>query len=92
MMPLVHLNGSSAESLIEANIAAAKAVRRAITALSEAYPNGRDFYPRGDDAIYVAMKEHGSRLDRLISVASELEAIAMNVDGQESARTNHRAV
>jgi hypothetical protein len=56
----------------------------AIDKLSEAGPNGRDYYPQGDDAFREAQKEHASRLQRLQSVYKELEDLILAIDEIES--------
>ncbi len=89
--PTVHLNGTSVDALITENMAAYKAVRAAVEALAQAYPNGRDFYPQGHSAIVAAMKEHDSRRNRLASVLEELEAICENIVDQRDARSSRRA-
>lgn len=78
LLPTVHLNGTSAQALFDANRRAAAAVHDAIAAMSEAYPNGRDFYPQGANAINVAMEEHRTRVRKLEEVAKDLEEIALH--------------
>jgi hypothetical protein len=79
-LPLVHLNGTRASDLIDANLKAANAIREAISAIQRAYPNARDYYPLGNDASARAMREHESRIARLNEVRAELMAIVEHVD------------
>lgn len=84
--PLLHLNGSSYESLSGGLIEAGKAVTRALDALS-AYPlNQRDYYPLGDDAWRRAKAEQDSRYARLKSVYDELLALLDHLDEQSYLR------
>lgn len=76
MTPMIHLNGSSRERLLEQQTDAAAALREALEALVEASPNGRDYYPQGSGAVQAAMREHEDRLRRIQSVLCEIEALA----------------
>lgn len=73
MVPTIHLNGTSAERLLEALEAAYIAVGEAQQKLAEAAPNGRDYYPQGADALYKAQDEHFARMQRLEDVKRELQ-------------------
>jgi hypothetical protein len=79
MVPCIHRNGTSRESLLEQLCDARIAVEDAMTALAKAAPNGRDYYPLGNDALRQAEAEHRSRADRLRSVRDELQALALLV-------------
>ena len=79
--PTIHLNGTSRERLAEDYANAAGAVRKAINALNDAAPNGRDYYPQGDAAIGEATREHLERLHKLEAVRDELSAIAQAILG-----------
>jgi hypothetical protein len=85
--PTIHLNGTSAESLLEALNKACTAIRSARNALGEAAPNARDYYPQGDAAFPAAVREHRARDLALKTVFDELVEIAEHVlDAQESRR------
>ena len=73
--PLIHLNGTSRQSLLDQLCDAGEAVRKAMDALCQASPNGRDYYPLGPEAYKRALDEHQSRYDRLTSVRRELEEL-----------------
>jgi hypothetical protein len=79
MVPTVHLNGTSRDSLLEGYKHAANAVRDAIIALDEAAPHGRDYYPQGKGSIDQAIQEHRERMLKLADVISELEQIAQAI-------------
>ena len=74
MIPTIHLNGTSRETLLEQVCDAANAIRDAQRVLQEAAPNGRDYYPLGPDAIGMAIAEHDQRQLKLQSVLEELQA------------------
>jgi hypothetical protein len=76
MAPSVHVNGTAREVLLQQSLNAAHALRKAIETLSQAAPNGCDYYPQGPAAISAAMEQHVRRVRRLQSVYDELERIA----------------
>ena len=82
--PSIHLNGSSAESLLAEYEAAGAALRSALVALGEAAPNARDYYPQGPDAYAQAAREHGSRIERLRAVLEEIAQLHEFVSGAVS--------
>lgn len=81
-LPTVHLNGTSAQSLLDGVQEAHEKLREATEALCAAGPNARDYYPQGAGAFDRAVDEHRSRLARLASVAQELEQIAEHLCSQ----------
>lgn len=67
--PIVHLNGTSEEELIELRSNFLQKLREAREALSEMSPNGRDYYPV-DGLFQKAMEQHRKRdavLEQLMS-------------------------
>lgn len=85
-IPTVHMNGTSPEQLMEPLLRAHRAIEEALDALAAASPNGRDYYPQGDDALREAQQEHRSRAERLRSVQEELMEIAVAVQDQADER------
>jgi hypothetical protein len=85
-LPIIHLGGTSASSLLEDYCDATQAVRAAIAAVQHcAAPNARDYYvSRTPGAYQIAVEEHGERLEKLNSVLKELETIAEHVADAES--------
>lgn len=78
--PSIHLNGSSADALIEQLTGAGRALRDALRALDDAAPNARDYYLQGDgDEFGKAMREHLSRVERVRSVMEEITSIDEHV-------------
>ena len=74
--PTVHLNGTSRQDLLDGYCEAIHALHQAGVKLAAAYPNGRDYYVQGGDAINKAMDQHEARMTKLREVINELEHIA----------------
>lgn len=88
--PSIHLNGTSGERLAMYYEQAAEAVFRAQEALMLACPNGRDYYPQGEDAYSDAHAEHNARQKKLLEVYDELEALASHVRNEMGKRKRGR--
>ena len=73
--PTVHMNGTSKQVLMDQLCNAIDAIHVAGNTLAAAYPNGRDYYPQGADAIHLAMNQHAARMAKLREVAEELREI-----------------
>jgi hypothetical protein len=82
IFPTVHLNGTSKQTLLDDIEGAYAALDLAIRALANAAPNGRDYYLQGPTAIYTASAEHGARLQKMLDVKKDLEALAENIVSQ----------
>jgi hypothetical protein len=82
--PRIHLNGSSAESLIADYLQAFDAVALAVKALERVDVNGRDYYVINSEAASVAMREHRERLAKLRTVRDELMDIAVHIQRQRT--------
>jgi len=80
--PLIHTNGTSREALLDGYTTAAAKVREALDALVATAPNGRDYYPRGVEALGRAIAEHDVRVQRLTAVLADLDALALAVADQ----------
>ena len=77
--PLVHLNGTSRDALLESYKDPANALRTALRELERNGPNARDYYPLGPDAFPAAVAEHVHRMRRVADVIGELEALMEHV-------------
>ena len=77
--PLVHLNGTAKQSLLEGYCDAATKLREALEALKTAAPNARDYYPIGPDAFTDASREQGERYQKIRDVLADMEALAEHV-------------
>lgn len=72
ILPIVHLNGTSASSLIDARIKAYEALHEALDAFSEVAPNGRDYYPE-PGRMKKAIEQHNRRCEAIFEITKELE-------------------
>jgi hypothetical protein len=81
IFPTIHLNGTSKAELLEQLSNAYSALTDAQQALCNCAPNGRDYYPQGDDAIKQAGKEHRARIDAITLIQADLMKIAEHIDG-----------
>lgn len=79
-LPTIHSNGTSKAELIEGLCNASNALDDAYEALKATAPNGRDYYPQGDDALGKATAEHMDRLRRLDAVKKEVDALTLAID------------
>ena len=81
-MPIIHLNGTSKESLLEGYELAYSAIGDTMRTLQEAAPNARDYYP-APVSYPKAADEHAARLKALATVREELEQIARAICNQD---------
>ena len=79
-VPTIHLNGTSADRLLEAIEAAYARCGEALDALCQCAPNGRDYYPQGPEAMDLATRQHWRRLEHVKAVRDELERLAIAID------------
>ena len=79
ILPIVHLNGTSRESLLEDREKLYTALREADRALAQAGPNGRDFYPE-PGLMEKAVAQHRRRQATLAGLIAEIEAEAIAID------------
>lgn len=86
ILPMVHLNGTSVEALLEQNVTAMQALEEAMLKLVGATPNGRDYYPMGPGVICEVQDQHYDRLRRLKSVYDELKQIAEYLFNEQEKR------
>lgn len=78
--PVIHLNGTSKDALIEGYCEMIYALNDALSALHRNGPNGRDYYPNGETSLTKALTEHQRRIDAVTQVWKELTEIAENID------------
>ena len=78
--PSIHLNGTSKRELISQLNEASHALNNAYSALKQAAPHGRDYYPQGPTALETAITEHMDRLRRLDAIKEEIDAMTLTID------------
>ncbi len=77
-LPTIHLNGTSAESLLEGYCDATDALLTAIKAMEACAPNARDYYVNDGD-FSKARREHSARIEQLVAVRREINDLAEHV-------------
>jgi len=76
ILPTIHHNGTSAQALYDQAIDVARAARQLLTAMQSAWPNGRDYYPQGEDALKVASAEWDNLALGVVLVEANMMALA----------------
>ncbi len=92
-LPIIHLNGTSAEDLLKGNLAASDACSDAINAIGLAEFNGRDYYPV-PGAWDKAVAERTAHVQAIRAAKDYFMAIAMHADtviSEKQARQRERA-
>jgi hypothetical protein len=79
-VPVIHNNGTAREDLVGGLCDARAAIHDAIKAVQQTAPNGRDYYPKGPEALERATKQHDKRIQTLADVATEVEKLADLID------------
>ena len=85
--PLVHLNGTSKEMLLEELENAYSALGEALDKLRRTAPNGRDYYVLQEGSLKRAEDEHRDRMVRIDSVRKEIECLVGAIDDGETKPT-----
>jgi hypothetical protein len=86
--PVLNINGSSGERLIEDHLAALTQLQAAESALAACAPHPRDWQtdPSGDVHYAKARREHFARRYALAAVRHEIEAVALKIQDQGARR------
>jgi hypothetical protein len=77
--PLIHLNGSGRQRLIEQLTDVHEAATALLEALSRATPHGRDYYPLGDAAFRRAQAEHRARVQQVTDILKDTGDIRLQM-------------
>lgn len=83
IIPVVHLNGTSKESLLNGYLEVHRALISSLDKLSDAAPNGRDYYLSGTGAFEKAREQHDNRVKKLVLVKDEIEYIINSIYDEE---------
>jgi hypothetical protein len=78
--PSIHLNGTHPKDML----------RDAINDLSNTRPHGRDYYPQGENALYLAQEEHKIRMEKLQDVLAEVNELVTYCSSEVSKREARR--
>jgi hypothetical protein len=79
--PIININGSSKDDLIQPRRDAYDALQAALKALQQVMPNGRD-YPGDNDRCLADRQTHYGRLAALQAIATEIVAEAVLIKDQ----------
>ena len=79
--PLVNLNGTSPQELIDQQSAVAEAADQLIKALAASMPHGRDYHlkPGPENWTELARREHAERISCARIILADAHAIALSV-------------
>lgn len=83
MLPMIHMNGTSAAELEEQADRARTALMAAQDALTAAAPNARDYYVIGPDAFRTARAEHEARQRVLSEMIAHYERAQLRALGED---------
>jgi len=81
VLPVVHLNGTSREELMDQREKAWEAIGDAFEAVKQMAPNGRDYYPI-DGLLEKAIEQHKRRLRTLQELQDELQEEIDRIGGK----------
>jgi hypothetical protein len=71
IIPIIHLNGTSKESLLDGYFEVYKALKFSVDKLYDAAPNGRDYYIYGEGAFEKAKETDKGVFNRLLSLMDD---------------------
>lgn len=77
--PIIHLNGTPKQMLLDQLNNAYRKIDEAIYALRRAAPNGRDYYPEPGRMDW-AVEQHDRRMRALCDLLSEIECEIQMID------------
>lgn len=84
-LPIVNMNGTSRQALVEQRADACTALRAAIKSLREMSPHGRDFQTAQVGIFEIARDHHQARVTTVIEMLDEIMAEAIEL--QSGGRT-----
>jgi hypothetical protein len=80
-LPVVNINGTKRQVLVDVRIEARDAVRAAMRALDECSPHGRDYQTAAKGQLEIYRQKHRERYAVLDRMANELEDEAIAIQG-----------
>ena len=85
ILPIVHRNGTSRETLVEQRCEVGRALREVLHALAEMTPNGRDYYPV-QGLLQQAEEQHRTRVETVKQLYEEINIEAEAICDGEGTR------
>lgn len=89
-MPFIHMNGTSAETLLNDNCNARAAIMEALDTIARMEFNGRDYYPV-PGSFEKARKERSKHVMAVMNAAAYFEAIAEHCSDAVAAKEARRS-
>jgi hypothetical protein len=86
VLPVIHLNGTSADDLANALVVALEKLWEAQQALANAGPNARDYYPLGPSVVQLALEQQRVREEQLQDIRTDLATVLDSVLDQQQRR------
>ena len=71
VLPIIHLNGTSADELVRARQKAIQKLDEALQALAEMRPHGRDYYLE-EGRLQIAEAQHTARMREVTAVRDDI--------------------
>lgn len=78
-LPTININGTDRMDLLNQYMVVRRALARAIEALGEASPHGRDYQTQEPGALLQAQREHADRMTAIRKVLAEIETLAEHI-------------
>lgn len=88
MLPTIHTNGTAAIVLENTAMKAFDSLQNSLLLLAEVSPNGRDYYPQGEKAIFEAEQEFLVHYKAIQNAVHYLENHIMGIQNGGHAPTN----
>ena len=88
--PVINMNGSNGQELLDQIMAAVNAVRAARVAVGKTIPHGRDYQTLDVNAYSAARDEHWTRCHTLGNLERELTELADNLYEQVALRDRQK--
>lgn len=82
IIPTVHMNGTDGRDLLEQQQAVLDALRAVPFAMFAATPNGRDYYPQGEDALHEARMAFNKHFKTIQDMITDFDYVLMGIEDQ----------
>jgi len=79
LTPTIHLNGTTGRHLLDQQLQVMRALQDVLTAMRNACPNSRDFYPQSEGVALQAREAYNERFRLISGLHAEYEALALEI-------------
>jgi len=80
LTPTIHLNGTTGRHLLDQQLQVMEALQDVLTAMRNACPNARDFYPQGEGMATQARQAYNDRYRLISDLHAEYETLALEIN------------